>query len=366
MKTQLYLTIIGTTLLFSNINAIKNKLYQQKKSQNLVESNEFDFDEDFDSKYMEDWFNSVEWGECPCDEVTTVSTTTQAPTTTYIPTTSAAPTSTEAPTTSVPETSTEAPTITSIPSTTEAPTTSVPETSTEAPTTSAPETSTVAPTTSAPETETTTEAPTTPPIPTSGGNPPNETCNATNTPNWRYNQEYDCNWVYNSDFDSWMCINENCEWSFNKNNCSWICINNETTPEGNNTVICNYTCEEFSQAFDRISMLENYYSLLVGNLADQLAQIQDMATQISDLNAALSSLQSSQQSIGSNLDDLSQRVTDLEDTDVSANVKQDIKDNGLFLGDRWWIGQQVGSLWAIDYLSPSFIKFPQGVNATIG
>jgi len=47
-------------------------------------------------------------------------------------------------------------------------------------------------------------------------------------------------------------------------------------------------------------------------------------------------------------------------------VKRNIQENGLYLGNRWWIGEQIDSLWAIDYQESGFIKFPAGVNATIG
>jgi len=38
----------------------------------------------------------------------------------------------------------------------------------------------------------------------------------------------------------------------------------------------------------------------------------------------------------------------------------------LYIGDRWFLGEQNDNLYAIDVLSPSFYEFQNGVNATLG
>jgi hypothetical protein len=52
------------------------------------------------------------------------------------------------------------------------------------------------------------------------------------------------------------------------------------------------------------------------------------------------------------------------DQAVAASAKS-IQDNGLYIGDRWFLGEQNDNLFAIDVLSPSFYEFQKGVNATL-
>jgi hypothetical protein len=51
--------------------------------------------------------------------------------------------------------------------------------------------------------------------------------------------------------------------------------------------------------------------------------------------------------------------------DLMKKMRNDIKEKGLWLGRRWWVGQQNENLYAIDAESSSFYTFEAGVNVTL-
>ncbi|CDW73899.1 UNKNOWN [Stylonychia lemnae] len=356
------------------------------------------------------------------EQQTTSEAPTLPPTTTEAPT--LPPTTTEAPTlppTTTEATTTEAPTTTQEQTTTEAPTTQAP---TEGPTlppsnqttqacscdiiipipsnasseipsedckynrkhrkcrrdkqdcqSTSPAPTTLAPTTTqAPET---TVVPTFPPIPPSNNTPsvsPNcscdENCSAENTPNIYYDEAQDCNWVFNMDIMNFECVKQDCKWQFNETDCSWSCIYNcscdqdgNVIPPSNASSSCEYSCQDFKDLETRVGVVENFLS--GGNSVSGGQGNAKIRQDIEKINGEIDDIYQILDEAFVAIEEINNGTQARRQAAVQASVNY-IQENGLYLGDRWWLGQQNENLYAIDLESPSLYEFQYGVNATLG
>lgn len=201
-----------------------------------------------------------------------------------------------------------------------------------------------------------------------------EKCTAENTPNILYDAELDCNWVYDDSKNTFKCVKQNCKWVFDDVMCDWNCESLCPVPEipeesegGKNETKEEKDCTKEGLC-DRIAVIETALGInneTLGNKSFGAAldkankDILDLYDWVHDIYSWLE--------VAFNDIEIQQNKTEgfKDQADLIRGVKDDIKENGLFLGDKWWVGQQNDNLYAIDVDSTSYYTFEAGKNQTL-
>lgn len=157
----------------------------------------------------------------------------------------------------------------------------------------------------------------------------------------------DCNWVYDSEKNAFKCVKQNCKWEFNQEECDWECKtvcpvvpdipdeSEEVPDEGKK----NCSCEDIDA---RLTVIETTLGIDNETIANKSygEAIDKVNKDVVDLYDWIHDIYSWLEVAFNDIEGLKNKTEGFDNkADIVKDVKDDIKENGLFLGDKWWMGQ---------------------------
>lgn len=91
----------------------------------------------------------------------------------------------------------------------------------------------------------------------------------------------------------------------------------------------------------KITLLEHSLGVIMKRL-DQASLNETLVEEVRNLGAAVGLLGALQSDIGDELNNLDERLDIVESKDWTELTRESIKRDGLWMGRRWWMGEQYG------------------------
>ena len=116
----------------------------------------------------------------------------------------------------------------------------------------------------------------------------------------------------------------------------------------------------------KVKSIESVLNIDGADIGDSGA-LDELNDRIDEVDEKLSNMQAMIEQNARDIEALKNQTSSASGSteDAVQATLSSIQENGAFFGDRWWLGQQMDNLYAIDLQEQTYYIFQAGVNATL-